>query len=243
MAQSPNTTEYRRLRHLVPYLVLMIGLIFTSIVSYRLAEGTEAEDRVRFQGLVQEVHVGIESRLETYRALVLAGAGLFAASESVGDKEFKSFVDTLKAAENYQGIRGIGFTVRVKPEERLSLIDMMRRQGNAEFRVWPEGPRSEYHSVIYAQPENERNRALIGFDMFTEPIRRAAMERARDTGQPAASHRVAPVTQVNNDISSGGFLICAPVYRRNQAVSTVSERREALYGFVYSGFRADQFLQ
>jgi PAS domain S-box-containing protein len=243
MAQAPNTTDYKRVRHLIPYLVLIVGLIFTSIVSYRLAEGTEAEDRARFQGLVQQVHVGIESRLETYRALVLAGAGLFAASESVDDKEFKSFVDTLKVAENYPGIRGIGFTVRVKPEDRLSLIDMMKRQGNAEFRVWPEGTREEYHSVIYAQPLSERNLTLIGFDMSTEPLRRAAMERARDTGQPAASHRVAPVTQVANDNAQGGFLIYAPVYRRNQPVSTVPERREALYGFVYSGFRADEFLQ
>src|SRR5687768_15723507 len=204
MAQSPNTAEYRRVRDLIPYLVLIGGLIFTSIVSYRLAQGTEAEDRARFQGLVQQVHVGIESRLETYSALVLSGAGLFAASESVDDKEFKSFVDRLKVAENYPGIRGIGFTVRVKPEERLALIDMMSRQGNAEFRVWPESPRSEYHSVIYAQPPNERNRALIGFDMSTEPIRRAAMERARDTGQPAASHRVPPVTQINNENVQGG---------------------------------------
>src|SRR5687767_15301747 len=142
MAQSPNTAEYRRVRDLIPYLVLIVGLIFTSIVSFRLGQGTEAEDRTRFQGLVQQVHVGIESRLETYKALVLAGAGLFSASESVDDKEFKSFVDTLKVAENYPGIRGIGFTVRVKPEERLSLIDKMRQQGNTQFRVWPEGPRS-----------------------------------------------------------------------------------------------------
>src|SRR5688572_2453413 len=243
MAQSPNTAEYRRVRDLIPYLVLIGGLIFTSIVSYRLAQGTEAEDRTRFQGLVQQVHVGIESRLETYRALVLAGAGLFSASESVDDKEFKSFVDTLKVAENYPGIRGIGFMLRLKPEERQSLIDAMRRQGKTEFRVWPEGPRSEYHSVIYAQPESERNRSLIGFDMSTEPVRRAAMERARDTGLPAASHRVAPVTQISSDQSPGGFLIYAPVFRRNQPASTVAERREALYGFVYSGFRADQFLQ
>ncbi|HEY5883506.1 MAG TPA: CHASE domain-containing protein [Pyrinomonadaceae bacterium] len=243
MAQPPKNAEYRRVRYLIPYLVLAVGLVFTSIVSYRLATGTEAEDRARFQGLVQQVHVGIESRLETYRALVLAGAGLFEASQTVDENEFKSFVDSLKVAENYPGIRGIGFSLRVKPEERQALIETMKRQGYPDFRIWPEWSRSEYHSVVYAQPSNERNRALRGFDMATEPIRRAAMERARDTGQPAASHRVAPVTQVNSDQSQGGgFLIYAPVYRSNQPVSTVTERREALQGFVYSGFRADDFL-
>lgn len=242
MQLPPKNADYRRLRYLIPYLVLAVGLVFTSIVSYRLATGTEAEDRARFQGLVQQVHVGIESRLETYRALVLAGAGLFEASQTVDENKFKRFVDTLKVAENYPGIRGIGFSLRVKPEERQALIDTMRRQGHQDFRVWPDSSRSEYHSVIYAQPPNERNRALIGFDMATEPIRRDAMERARDTGQPAASHRVALVTQINSGQSQGGFLIYAPVYRGNQPLSTVAERREALEGFVYSGFRADDFL-
>ncbi len=243
MVKPPKTAEYQRVRHLIPYLVLTVGLIFTSIVSYRLATGTEAEDRARFQGLVQQVHVGIESRLETYRALVLAGAGLFAGSETVDNKEFKSFVDTLKVAENYPGIRGIGFSIRVKPEERQALVDTMKRQGNATFSVWPDTPRSEYHSVIYAEPPHDPNRALIGFDMSTETTRRAAMERARDTGEPAASHRVPPVAQINPNQTQGGFLIFAPVYRRNQSTSTVEERREALQGFVYSGFRADEFLQ
>jgi hypothetical protein len=42
MAQPPKNAEYQRVRHLIPYLVLAAGLIFTSIVSYRLATGTEA---------------------------------------------------------------------------------------------------------------------------------------------------------------------------------------------------------
>ena len=242
MARPPTNAEYRRVRYLIPYLVLAVGLIFTSIVSYRLAKGTAAEDRARFQGLVQQVHVGIESRLETYRALVLAGAGLFQGGETVDNDEFKSFVETLRVAENYPGIRGIGFSIRVKPEDREALIETMRRQGNTGFRLWPETPRSEYHSVIYAEPAHDRNRAVIGFDMSTEPIRRAAMERARDTGEPAASHRVTPVPKMNSNQAQGGFLIYAPVYRRNLPISTVDERREALHGFVYSGFRADEFL-
>lgn len=243
-SKNPKTGAYQRLRHLIPYLVLAAGLLFTFIVSYRLAKGTEAEDRARFQGLVQEVHRRIESRMATYRALVLSGAGLFAASESVDNRKFKRFVDKLGvAADNYPGIRGVGFSVRLKPEERLALVDMMKAQGHGDFRVWPEAPRSEYHSVIYLEPTDELNRAALGFDMFTEPVRRAAMERARDTGAPAASHRVTPVREINPDQAQAGFLIYAPVYRYNHPTSTVSERREALHGFVYSWFRADDFLR
>jgi len=243
---NPKTTKagaYHRLRYLIPYFILVAGLLFTVIVSYRLAKVTAAEDRARFQGLVQEAHGSIESRLETYRALLLAGAGLFAASESVDAREFKSFVDNLGVAENYPGIRGIGFSVRLKPEERIALVDTMKEQGYSDFRVWPESPRSEYHSIIYLEPPDERNRAALGFDMFTEPVRRAAMERARDTGAPAASHRVTPVREINPGQAHTGFLIYAPVYLHNQPASTVNERRDALHGFVYSPFRTDDFLR
>ena len=241
--QIPGTHSYQRLRPLIPYLVLAAGLIFTSSVCYRLASGTAAEDRARFQGLVQEVHVGIESRLETYRAVGLAGASLFAASESVNKQEFRNFVDKLRISENYPGIGSIGFTVRLKPEERIALIDAMKAQGQPEFRVWPEAARSEYHSVIYIEPHDETNRAVIGLDMFTEPGRRAAMERARDAGAPAASHRVTSLREINPDQTRSGFLIYTPVYRQNQPTFTIDERRAALHGFVFSGFRTDEFLR
>ena len=73
----PKSTRRQRLREVTPYLVLIIGLLFTFIVSYRLAKVDEAEDRARFQVLVQDVRARIESRLESYAAALRAGAGLF----------------------------------------------------------------------------------------------------------------------------------------------------------------------
>ncbi len=239
---TPNPVTNPRLRRLIPYLVLAAGLVFTLIVSYRLAQVTAAEDRARFQGLVQEVHVGVQSRLQNYGALVLSAAGLFAASDSVNSEEFKKFVDRLGAVNNYPGLRGIGFSVRLKPEDRIALIETMKQQGRTNFRVWPESSRSEYHSIIYLEPLHERNRLALGFDMYTEPVRRAAMERARDTGAAAASHRVTSVKEINPE-QVQAFLIYAPVYRNNVSASTVSERREALHGFVFGAFRTEDVLQ
>lgn len=240
---TPKTSSYHRLRYLIPYAFLVAGMLFTLVVSYRQSAVTTAEDRARFEGLVQGVHLSIESRLETYRALVRSGVGVFAAGDSVDRAQFKSFVDKLSLAENYPGLRGIGFSVRVQPEEKMALIDTMEAQGLENFRVWPEGQRSEYYPIIYLEPDDERNRALLGFDMFTEQVRRSAMERARDTGKPAASHRVTPVREVSPVQAHTGFLIYAPVYRHNQPTATEAERREALVGYVYCGFRAEEFLR
>ncbi|MDQ2920414.1 MAG: CHASE domain-containing protein [Acidobacteriota bacterium] len=227
----------------MPYLVLAAGLLFTFIVSYRLAKVAEAEDRARFQALVQDVHASIESRLESYTALLLAGAGLFSASDSVKENEFRTFVKMLGLAEHYPGVQGMGFSMRLKPEERAALIAARKREGVESFHLWPESEREEYHAIIYLEPQDQRNRAGLGFDMFTEPTRRAPMERARDTGLPAASGRVTLFQRVDPQAVQPGFLIYAPAYQKGQQPANEGERKAALLGFVFSAFRADDFFQ
>src|SRR5688500_11118337 len=168
---STKSPRYQFSRHLTPYLILVAGLLFTFIVSYRLAKVAEAEDRARFQVLVQDVHASIESRLEAYTALLRAGAGLFSASDSVEESEFRTFVNMLGLEEHYPGVQGMGFSLRLKPEARAALIDARQRAGAESFRLWPESERDEYHAIIYLEPQEPRNRAGLGFDMFTEPTR------------------------------------------------------------------------
>jgi len=240
---SPKSERNQRRRHLTPYLVLTASLLFTFIVSYRLAKVTEAEDRARFQTLVQDVHASIESRLESYTALLRAGAGLFSANDSVKESEFRTFVQTLGLAEHYPGVQGMGFSIRLKPEERAALIAARKLEGVEDFHLWPESEREEYHAIIYLEPQDQRNRAGLGYDMFTEPTRRTPMERARDSGLPAASGRVTLFQKVDPKATQPGFLIYAPVYRKGQQPANETERRAALLGFVFSAFRADDFFQ
>jgi PAS domain S-box-containing protein len=118
----------------------------------------------------------------------------------------------------------------------------MRREGVKNFHIWPDFPRDEYNTIIYLQPQAERNQLAIGYDMSTEAVRRAAMEHARDTGMPTASGRVVLVQDVDDDRKPAGFLMYAPVYRNGTPISSDAERREAFQGFVYSPFRIDDFL-
>ena len=235
-----------RARRLTPYLVLAAGLLFTFIVSYRLAKVAEAEDRARFQALVQEVHASIQSRLETYTALLRAGTGLFAANDSVEENEFRNFVKSLGLAEHYPGVQGMGFSLRVKPEERQALIETRRREGVADFQLRPTPDptdRNEHQAVIYLEPPDQRNRAALGYDMSLESVRRVAMERARDSGVPVATGRVILFQVIDPAAQQPGFVIYAPVYRQGAQTTNEAERRGALIGFVYSPFRANDFLR
>jgi len=242
MESAPKSTRRQNLREVTPYIVLTVGLLFTFIVSYRLAKVGEAEDRARFEVLVQDLHARIESRLESYTAVLRAGAGLFSANDSVKESEFSTFVKMLGLAEHYPGVQGMGFSLKLKPEERAALITARQRDGVAGFHLWPESERAEYHAVIYLEPQEPRNRAGLGFDMSTIPTRREPMERARDSGLPAATGRVTLFQIVDPQAQQPGFIIYVPVYRENPRPSNETERRAALLGFVFSAFRAADFF-
>jgi PAS domain S-box-containing protein len=242
-ASSPKSSRRQRLRQVAPYLILAAGLLFTLIVSLRLVKVAEAEDRARFRVLVEEVHSNTESKLENYTAVLRAGAALFSSHEDVTEEEFRIFVSRLGLAEHYPGVQGMGFSLRLKPEERAALVAKRKREGATSFQLLPDSERDEYHAIIYLEPQEARNRAGLGYDMSVEPTRRAPMERARDSGLPAASGRVTLFQRVDPGAAQPGFLIYVPVYRKGQQPTNETERRAGLLGFVFSAFRADDFFR
>ncbi|MBW3560451.1 MAG: CHASE domain-containing protein [Proteobacteria bacterium] len=160
----------------------------------------------------------LAGRLDTYVALLHGGAGLFAASQDVSAEEFNRYVQELDLAERYPGVQGIGFS------EALPL---------------DAPPRSR---IRFIEPMNRRNQAAMGFDMYGEPTRRAAMARARDEGVAAVTDRVT-LRQEIEERKQPGFLIYVPIYQGGGAPGTVEERRRRLVGWSYAAFRVEDFLQ
>jgi signal transduction histidine kinase/ActR/RegA family two-component response regulator len=224
------------------WLVLALSLVLTGTVSWYAWTTAETEDQLRFQNLVQKNQAILQNRMEVYIALLRGAAGMFAASDDVSREEFRMFVDGLDLRRRYPGIQGIGFSLRVQAEWKNPVIAEVRRSGEAKFRIWPDSPRDDLFPIVYLEPLDRRNRAALGFDMLTSDTRRAAMERARDTGGPAATGRVRLVQEIDPH-KQAGFLIYLPVYRQGRPIGTLDERRAALAGFVYSAFRADDLLQ
>ena len=236
-------SKFAQLRRLwTPHFVLIVTLMLTSLATHSVVVTAKARDRLQFENVVQRTQDHIQTRMEAYIALLQASSGLFAASDQVDRNEFHTYIDRLDLPRHYPGIQGIGFSTRVLPEDRESFIARMEQQGWSNFAIKPGFSRSEYNSIIYIEPLDRRNQAAVGFDMFLEPVRRAAMIRARDTKAPAASGRVTLVQEIDEQ-KQPGFLIYVPVYQRRVALDTIGQRRAALQGFVFAAFRADDLLQ
>lgn len=226
----------------IPWQVLALSLLLTCIATYYLLATAEHRDHLRFQNQAERALRLIEDQMETYVALLRATSGLFAVKESINAEEFRTFVARLELRQHYPGIQAIGFSRRSAPAEVDRLVAAMRRQGVPDFQLQQPEMRSEFHTILFLEPLDRRNRAALGYDMFTEPVRRAAMERARDTGVAALTGKVTLVQEIDAKKQSG-ILLYVPVYRRGLPLDTVEDRRFALLGFVYSPFRAGDLLQ
>ncbi|HSP25407.1 MAG TPA: CHASE domain-containing protein, partial [Saliniramus sp.] len=182
--------------------------------------------------------LAISERMSDYVALLRGAAALMVSDPrgAVSASTFERYVGRLRLEELYTGVQGIGFAAAVRGEELEVVEQRIRTELSADFRIWPDGARDFYGPILYLQPRDERNRAAIGYDMYSNEVRRDAMGRARDRGLHAASGKVELVQEIDAE-KQPGFLIYIPTYRGGTIPESVEERREALLGWVYSPFR------
>jgi signal transduction histidine kinase len=229
-------------RATVPYVILVVGLGLTAASAWNTAATASFEDRLRFESGARAVRSAIVSRIDAYLAMLLGGAGLFAASDEVDFEEFHAYVSRISLADRYPGIQGIGFSRLVRPGEQDEVLARARAR-LPSFRFWPGQAADHLHAIVFLEPQDAANVRALGYDMWSEEVRRAAMAQARDSGEPAATRRVRLVQEeaVPGE-DQAGFLIYVPVYRGGDVPATLEARRDQLLGFVYSPFRADDLL-
>jgi|GEM_PF-2781454 len=230
-----------RHRSEVPFFLFLLGILFTVFAAFYVTRTANSKDKIQFENSVDRIQRRIQDSTQTYTAILLAGGGFFAGSEYVSQGEFRSFITTLQLRKRYPSAQGVGYLIRIPASQKEQTFAQLRQE-NPQFKLYPDTARSEYYPIVYLEPHDKRNNVAIGYDMFTESIRRKAMETARDTGQPAASGRVTLVQEIET-VKQPGFLIYVPLYSKGPQPMTVQERRERLIGFVYGPFRAGDFLQ
>lgn len=229
-------------RQATAWVVLLLTVLLT-IGLWRQAE-TEFIKRDWDNFLrVSEKQKGILiTRMDDYEQVLRGGAALFSATGMPSREEWRAYVERLELDQTLPGILGTGFALMVPREGREAHERSIRAEGFANYAITPPGNRDMFSSIVYLEPFTGPNLRAFGYDMFSDPIRREAMERARDTGQPALSKKVTLVQEAGAG-AQPGFLIYLPVYSTAKPPATIEERRGALIGFVYSPFRAFDLME
>jgi CHASE1-domain containing sensor protein len=209
-----------------PVIATLIFVIFMSLtlVSWSIVSDLEERnEKTRFDKVIAEAIYKIEHHFSGYEQVLKGGLGHLLASPSVSRKEWRTYVNALRINDRYPGIHGIGFAKYIPLSQLAVHTEEVRAEGFPSYKVWPETPRQEYTPTIYLEPFTGSNLRAFGYDMFSNAVRRAAMSRARDTGEAALTGKVKLVQETDEDIQEG-ILMYLPYYSAANPPKTVEER-------------------
>ena len=218
------------------WLVLFLSLLVTGWAWYVSEKAVTKTATERFESEAHDVATSISNRMKEYELVLRAGSALFDASNDVTREDWSAFADTIYLQKYFPGIQALGVSVMLLPEQLDKHIADIRAEGFADYDVKPEGERKQYSAITYIEPFDWRNQRAFGYDMFSDHIRKEAMERARRTGEASASGRVILVQETGEDVQYG-FLMYYPVYRKNVLLANSDDRVSANKAFVYAAFR------
>ncbi|WP_343222187.1 CHASE domain-containing protein [Novosphingobium profundi] len=209
----------------------------TTAVSVMAIERADRETRrLALENSMTELSSALQRRSTETIALLRAGSALFASQDEVTSEQFGEFVGDMQHEGDLYGSLGIGWAPLLKSGDISKLEVAQADLGRVDFLVRPRPePDREYSTpIVYLRPMSALNQRAIGFDMFSDPVRRKAMQTAMKLGKPVASGRV-HLVQDNDRPDAAGFLIYMPVL-----VDSWGGKR--VKGFIYSPFQAEAFL-
>ena len=225
----------------LPWIVLASGLLITAGISEQ-ARRFGSQEHLRIESnLLDNVVDAIQNKLEIDISVLGSLAGLFNASNQVSRSEFSTFYQSITLnTRELQGVQGIGFARWIPATELTSFERRIRSEGFPDFSVRPPGPRQSYSAIEFLEPFDWRNQRAFGYDMYSEPVRREAMQRAAESGRAALSGKVRLVQETEEDLQRGA-LIYLPVYA-DKGVATQSNKRR-LVGWTYSPLRLKDLVK
>ena len=227
-----------RRSHVLAVLVLIGALLLVALYARNAGERERRLAEASFVSEADQLADTIRQRMLQYELSLRGGVALHsAAADTPTPRQWRGYVEGLDIAAQLPGLQGLGYVASLTPESLKALQLQRRADGQGLFALNPRGVRPHYGAIVYFEPEDASTREVIGYDQYSDPVRRAAMDAARDSGEvrlsaPLTLHQGAP-----------GVLMFAAVYRTARLPDGQANRQDALVGWVFAPFRSSEFLQ
>ena len=230
---------------LIPLLVFGICMGVTWLAWRSSTAEQRRESETYFEFRVRDAQIRIEQRLKTYEQ-VLRDTHAMLVTAPVNRKDFARFVSAMHLPQNYPGIQGVGFSPAVLKADLAQHTETIKKEGFPAYAIRPAGDRDLYTPVIFLEPFEGRNLRAFGYDMYSEPIRRAAMDLARDLNDVTISGKVTLVQETDQD-RQVGFLMYVPVFNLGRPPTDApfaepDQRRANIKAWIYAPFRMNDLM-
>lgn len=228
-----------------------LGLCFViPLVLYywqHYANHLRQQQQAVFEQYANNIELELSQRLKHIELLLSANVAFLSSSEYVSQTEWQHYVKNLNLSTRYPGIQALGI-VSYRPQGQLTeLLAKLNHELSAEpapatkVHIYPSGERPFYAIISHIQPMSRQNRAVLGFDILTDPLRRQTAMRAASLDQAAITGKVL-LQQDEPTQQLPGLVLMLPFYQAGLPLVTAEQKQTALQGFVYAAFRIQDIL-
>ena len=245
IGHGERALESGRRRLGLPGVILLLGWALSALLYEWVVLNNAAYDDARLTRVISGVEGRVKGNLRSYEDALHWTAGVLATFDHFDKDKWRTFTEQLAVRSHFPGTEGIAVVRPVLHSQLSTVLTSERRRGwpIEGIRAYPGKPLPqeagfEHLVLLYPDPANEAQ--VLGLDLGTDPARRDAAERSRDSGSAALTRSI---DLVKGGATANGWLMFYPIFRGGAHPATVAERRAALTGWVIVAFPAEAFFQ
>ena len=219
---------------IIAFVAVAVASLATATFAYF---ATEEAARIKFEATADDALNRIESRVNLHISLLRVTDAFFTArAGAVSGQEFKAYFDALDVGKNFEGLRGLGFLGLARQGDDASLERAIAERSGVSRPVFPAASDGEWRTpVLFFEPQDRVNLTGIGYDMFSDPLRRGAIMSALETGEPRATGRLI-LGKVSGVDTFTGFLLFS-------SLDTVRPAGANPMGLLYAALRTEDLFK
>jgi PAS domain S-box-containing protein len=232
------------LRYGAANLAALLGIVASLALFSILSTFERRESQVEARAAARERTELLRNKIQCSMEVLHSIGQLCANGADITRSRFHDF--TAEALDRHPEIQALSWDPCVPSAARPAFEQQARQDGIPGFsftqldsagHLVPAAARPAYVPIYMLEPL-DKNRPALGFDLNSDPERRATLTQARDTGLP---HATGPLRLVQEPGDQLGFLVLRPVYRKSGV--TPALRRSGLAGYVSAVFRIGDLVQ
>ena len=233
-----------RLPVLLPTMLATLLLIGTAFLAVARWEQSEQQGAIRSHGM--RLAQLLEQRFIAHREAIMGLGRLVEVMPDMTHEQFEYF--TRITLRDNPDLFGLSINPHVTLAQRTAFEQRMARLSAVpDFQITERYPRlgllraaerPDHVPVGFIAPL-KGNRAAIGFDIQSDPVRRDAIQRAQATGRMALT---SPVRLVQENRQRPGVLLLQPTYQRRMAGQPRDEPA-TLTGFAVGVLKVDELVE
>ncbi len=230
-----ETRRKKWVLYLIPSVILLVSLLTSFYASTQTALKQRAEFEARFQAQTNQTTLLIQEKLNRYPLLLNTTRGFVLKSLHQIDSSWPAYFRAADINYDENGIIGITYTQYVERNNVDLFVEQQRQKYGPDFYIFPDSAEDNFFIVMQAAPQSVAGR-IRGFDIGSEPNRRFAAERARNSSSFALSD---PISLIPTKPNSLDYLLLLPVESPDpdDAYATV------FHGWITIGFSLSMLIE